>query len=176
MKDNRHSYLFKESVLFWFEVLLESWKWLQSCVKLPFLSQEIIFAQNISHWKIIILQPYTSWIYLDLNLYFVYCMWNYPVTREWDQVDWLVLFIWILKHTLIFWTILNSLNLCCQLLTKQKYNLIKIMAKTIWNLFKILTHLKQPKTLSTSLANFCYFISFNNFWLILKKWKVWNSS
>ena len=42
-------------------------------------------------WKILVIQHYTCWIYLDLDLHLVYfIMQNYPVTREWNEDDWLV--------------------------------------------------------------------------------------
>ena len=52
--------------------------------------KKIFFGKTYIFWKILVIQPYTWWIYLDLDLSLVHIiMQNYPVIREWSEADWL---------------------------------------------------------------------------------------
>ena len=53
-------------------------------------SQRHTVMANHNIWKVLVLQNFASWIYLDFYLSLVYfIMQNYLVTREWDETDWL---------------------------------------------------------------------------------------
>ena len=48
------------------------------------------FGQKIIFWKVLVIQHFTCWIYLDIDLHFVFfTMQNYLVRREWNDADWM---------------------------------------------------------------------------------------
>ena len=54
------------------------------------MSLIFFFGKLKFFWKILLTQHYTCRILLDFDLRFVYfIIQNYPVTREWDEADWL---------------------------------------------------------------------------------------
>ena len=50
----------------------------------------LFFWQKLTFWKNPLPHHYTCWILFDFDLHLVYfIMLNCPVTREWDEADWL---------------------------------------------------------------------------------------
>ena len=48
------------------------------------------FLAKLNFWKILLPQHSTCWILFDLDLHLVYfTVQNFPVTREWNEADWL---------------------------------------------------------------------------------------
>ena len=91
--------------LIWFKVWLKRLKGLKLGVKLLFF----IRTKSFIFWKICfeknhVIQSYTWWMYLDLNINLDHFnMQNYPVIWEWSQANWLDPFI-LRKITLkIYW-------------------------------------------------------------------------
>ena len=53
-----------------------------------FVYRKGLLVQNINFWKFLVIQHYTCWIYLDLDLNLVFfIMQNYPVRGEWNEAD-----------------------------------------------------------------------------------------
>ena len=97
MTDKRHTYILRKGLL-WFNVWLKQLKGLKLGVKKPFFSLQqtiLFFWKNMNFWKILIIQTYTCWIYLDLDLNLVHINLYYPVKREWSEANWLVPSIYI---------------------------------------------------------------------------------
>ena len=78
--------------LLWYSVLFQRWRELQlwDNQRLKKTVNILIFYRTYFFF-ILVLQHYTCWINLDLDLHLVYfIMPNYPATREWYQTDWLL--------------------------------------------------------------------------------------
>ena len=97
MTDKRHIYILRKGLL-WFNVWLKQWKGLKLGVKKSFFlvcNKLFCVWKNMTFWKILVIQTYTCWIYLDLDLNLVHINLYYPVKREWSEANWLVPFIHI---------------------------------------------------------------------------------
>ena len=118
MKDEGHTYLFQEMVLF---AVKSFWSTGKS-LKLRLNRQRFFFihfnkiflfclAKHIKK-KIFVIQFYTRWIYLDMNLHFVFfVMQTYQARREWNEpTGWTLSYITVQK-SLSQWTTLQNSSL-----------------------------------------------------------------
>ena len=92
MKDTRQGYLFCKRVF----IDLSSCsiaRGRQSWAKITVFQIHVtyfLFWQNLIFWRILLTQHYICMIFLDFDLCFAYfIIQNYPVTREWNEADWL---------------------------------------------------------------------------------------
>ena len=86
IEDNGHGRLCVKTYFF-FTMSCFSTRGSLSGGKIAFFSNK---SPKIISWKILVIHHYMWQIYLDFDLHSVYfIMQNYPVTREWDETNWL---------------------------------------------------------------------------------------